>query len=143
MTRVVATGTFDLLHPGHILYLERSKALGTELVVIVARDLNVKHKPKPIVPEEQRLKVVAALKAVDRAILGDEKDLFQPIEELCPDIITLGFDQHFDSQRLQAELARRGLSTKVVRIEENEPCELCSSRRIVARTLERYRGRRV
>jgi FAD synthetase len=143
MTRVVATGTFDLLHPGHILYLERSKALGTELVVIVARDLNVKHKPKPIVPEEQRLKVIAALKSVDRAILGNEKDIFLPIEQLRPDIITLGFDQHFDSQLLQAELFRRGLSTKIVRIEESEPCELCSSRRIVAKILERFRGRRI
>ena len=55
MTTVVATGTFDLLHPGHVLYLERSKTLGDELVVIVARDVNVRHKPKPVVPEEQRL----------------------------------------------------------------------------------------
>ncbi len=51
---VVATGTFDLLHPGHVLYLERSKILGDELVVIVARDVNVRHKPKPVLPEEQR-----------------------------------------------------------------------------------------
>lgn len=131
------------MHPGHILYLERSKALGTELVVIVARDLNVKHKPKPIVPEAQRLEVVAALKAVDRAILGDEKDTFRPIEQLKPDIITLGFDQHFDAKMLEAELSRLGLRTKVVRIEDSEPCELCSSRRIVAKILERYRGRRI
>ncbi len=75
MTRVLATGTFDLLHPGHLLYLERSKKLGDELVVIVARDVNVKHKPKPIVPEDQRLKMVQALKVVDLAILGDEKDI--------------------------------------------------------------------
>ncbi|HPT37527.1 MAG TPA: adenylyltransferase/cytidyltransferase family protein, partial [Methanothrix sp.] len=54
LTLVVATGTFDLLHPGHVLYLERSKALGDILVVIVARDVNVRHKPKPILPEEQR-----------------------------------------------------------------------------------------
>ncbi len=53
--RVVATGTFDLLHPGHIYYLEESKKLGDELWVIVARDMNVKHKPRPIIPEEQRL----------------------------------------------------------------------------------------
>jgi FAD synthetase len=48
--RVLATGTFDLLHPGHLFYLEQSKALGDELVVIVARDANVKHKPRPIIP---------------------------------------------------------------------------------------------
>ena len=139
MTRVVATGTFDILHPGHVLYLERSRALGDELVVIVARDVNVKHKPKPILPEEQRLRMVAALKVVDLAILGSETDIFLSIEQLRPDIITLGYDQHFNPTLLQSELIRRGLHPKIMRIEAQEPCELCSSRRIVGRILERYR----
>ena len=59
--RIVATGTFDILHPGHLFYLEESKKLGDELFVIVARDANVKHKPRPIIPEDQRLAMVAAL----------------------------------------------------------------------------------
>ena len=139
----MATGTFDLLHPGHILYLERSKALGNELAVVVARDVNIKHKSKPVVPETQRLKMVQALKVVDLAVLGQELDIFKSIELLKPDIITLGFDQHFDPALLEAELSRRGLRPKIVRIEANEACDLCSSRRIVARVLERYRGRRV
>ena len=143
MTLVVATGTFDLLHPGHVLYLERSKALGDELVVIVARDLNVRHKPKPILPEEQRRRMIEALRPVDRAVLGEEQDIFKTIEQLKPDIITLGFDQHFDADRLEAELQRRGLHPRIVRIEAHEPCELCSSRRIMAKILERFRGRRI
>ncbi|MDD1754503.1 MAG: adenylyltransferase/cytidyltransferase family protein [Methanothrix sp.] len=143
MTRVVATGTFDLLHPGHVLYLERSKALGDELVVIVARDVNVRHKPKPIVPEDQRLKMIQAIKPVDRAVLGEEKDVFLTIEKLQPDVITLGFDQHFDPSFLEAELSRRGLHPRIVRIEAQETCELCSSRRIASKILERFRGRRV
>ncbi|MDD1736494.1 MAG: FAD synthase [Methanothrix sp.] len=143
MTLVVATGTFDLLHPGHVLYLERSKALGDELVVIVARDVNVRHKPKPILPEEQRRRMIEALRTVDRAVLGEEQDIFKTIEQLKPDIITLGFDQHFDADRLEAELQRRGLHPRIVRIEAHEPCELCSSRRIMAKILERFRGRRI
>jgi FAD synthetase len=143
LIRVVATGTFDLLHPGHVLYLEKSKALGDELAVIVARDINVKHKPKPIVPEQQRLRMVSALKIVDQAILGNETDIFQSIEMLRPDIITLGYDQHFDPVILKTELSKRGLDVKIVRIEANEPCSLCSSRSIVAKILERYRGRRI
>ncbi len=139
MTRVIATGTFDILHPGHVLYLERSRALGDELMVIVARDVNVKHKPKPILPEEQRLRMVAALKVVDLAVLGSETDIFLPIEQLRPDIITLGHDQHFNPALLQSELIRRGLHPKIIRIEAQEPCELCSSRRIVGRILERYK----
>jgi FAD synthetase len=143
LTRVLATGTFDLLHPGHVLYLERSKALGNELVVVVARDMNVRHKPKPLVPEAQRLSMVQSLKVVDRAVLGEEKDIFRTVELLKPDVITLGFDQHFDPAVLATELSRRGLSPRIVRIEAHEPCDLCSSRRIVARVLERFRGRRI
>ena len=105
MTRVVATGTFDILHPGHVLYLQSSKALGDELVVIVARDVNVKHKPKPILPEEQRLRMVASLKVVDLAVLGSETDTFLPIEQLKPDIITLGYDQHFNPALLESQTA--------------------------------------
>jgi FAD synthetase len=142
MTLVVATGTFDLLHPGHVLYLERSRALGDQLVVIVARDVNVRHKPKPVLPEEQRRKMIAALKVVNRAVLGEEKDIFRTVEQLKPDIITLGYDQHFDEAALQSELFRRNLKCKIVRIVEHEPGPLCSSSRIVARILERFRGRR-
>jgi FAD synthetase len=137
LTRVVATGTFDILHPGHVLYLQSSKALGDELAVIVARDVNVKHKPKPILPEEQRLRMVAALKVVDLAVLGSETDIFLPIEQLRPDIITLGYDQHFSPALLQLELSKRGLHPRVIRIEAHEPCKLCSSHSIVAQILKR------
>ena len=136
MTLVVATGTFDLLHPGHVLYLERSRALGDELVVIVARDVNVRHKAKPILPEEQRRRMIESLKPVDRAVLGEVGDIFRTIEELRPDIITLGYDQYMDESWLQGELRRRGLQARVVRISEREPCELCSSRQIVEKIIK-------
>lgn len=132
----MATGTFDILHPGHLLYLERSKALGDELVVIVARDSNVKHKPRPVIPEEQRLQMVSSLKVVDMAVLGSEFDIFEPIRSLRPDIITLGFDQFMDKGKLEVELARRGIKVAVVRIAEKHRCPLCSSRRIVSRIIE-------
>jgi len=134
--RVVATGTFDILHPGHLYYLSESKKLGNELFVIVARDANVKHKPRPIVPEEQRLAMVAALRPVDHAILGDPADMFRPIEEIRPDIITIGFNQYFDEIKLQGQLAERGLSPKVVRIGRYADGDLASSRLIVRRIIE-------
>lgn len=137
MIRIMATGTFDILHPGHLLYLEKSRALGDELVVIVARDVNVKHKPKPIVPEEQRLKMVSALKMVDLAFLGSNRDIFLPVKQLKPDIITLGFDQHFDPATLQQQLASRGLGCRIVKIAAQDPCELCSSRRIISEVRKR------
>lgn len=136
MRRVVATGTFDIIHPGHITFLEEAKKLGDELIVIVAREKNVRHKPKPVIPEEQRRKVVEALKPVDRAILGDKDDIFRPIMELKPDVIVLGYDQHFDESWLEEELRKRGISCKVVRIRKRVECELCSSAKIIDRILK-------
>jgi len=135
MKKVVATGTFDIIHPGHIKFLEEAKKLGDYLIVIVAREKNVKHKPKPFIPETQRLRVVRALKPVDDAILGDEDDIFKPIEEIKPDVIALGYDQHFDEVWLKKELEKRGINAEVVRIKEIEDCSLCSSARIVERII--------
>jgi len=137
MTRVVATGTFDLLHPGHIYYLEESRKLGDELFVIVARDANVRHKPTPVIPEEQRRRMVAALRAVDHAVLGDPTDMFRPIREIRPDVITIGFNQHFDTGLLVRQLAEQSLEARVVRITKCPEGTLCSSRLIVSEITRR------
>jgi FAD synthetase len=139
MKRVVATGTFDLLHPGHVYYLEESAKMGDELHVIVARDANVRHKPKPVVPESQRLRMVQALKPVDHALLGDRHDMFRPIEEIRPAVITIGFNQHFDEHRLHDALLRRGIECGIVRIGPFKGEEFCSSRLIVRQILARHR----
>ncbi len=137
MKRVMATGTFDILHPGHVEFLKKARELGDELVVVVARDSNVRHKPKPVIPEKQRLEMVQALKWVDIAVLGDERDMFRPVVELKPDIIALGYDQHFDEEKLKEELSRRGIDSEVVRITYRKDCELCSTARIVKKILEK------
>jgi FAD synthetase len=136
MKRVVATGTFDILHPGHIYYLEESRKLGEELHVIVARDANVRHKPKPVIGEAQRLKVVQALRVVDFARLGDPTDMFRPIEEIDPAMITLGFNQHFSEEQLRESLKERGIGASVVRIGEYSGDLWTSTRRIIDRILE-------
>lgn len=135
--RVLATGTFDILHPGHLLYLEEAKKLGDELFVIVARESMIKHKPKPIIPEEQRLAVVRALRMVDKAVLGSEEDIFEPLREIEPDIIALGKNQFFNEKELENLLKARGINAKVVRIQSFENCELCSSGAIIKRIIER------
>lgn len=139
--RVVATGTFDILHPGHLFYLTESKKLGDELWVIVARDANVRHKPRPIIPEEHRLQMVAALKPVDHAILGDKTDMFNPIKEIKPGVITIGFNQHFDEKKLHQQLSERGMSPEIVRIGKYAEEDLCSSRFVVQRIVE-VRGKK-
>jgi FAD synthetase len=138
LTRVLATGTFDLLHPGHVYFLAQARALGDELFVIVARDSNVTHKPKPIIPEEQRMEMVSALGTVDKAFLGSKTDMFEPLKEIRPDIITLGYDQNFDIDYLEKELTNRGLPAKVVRIQFSKECAFCSTGAIIKEVLKRY-----
>jgi FAD synthetase len=142
MTRVVAQGTFDLLHPGHVHYLEDAAARGDELHAIVARRTNVTHKPAPVLCARQRRDMVAALDAVDEAHLGDPGDVFVPIERLDPDVIVLGFDQHHDEADIADALADRGIDCRVERASGREPKyedELLSSGDIVDRIL-RERG---
>ncbi|OPY25711.1 MAG: FAD synthase [Methanocella sp. PtaU1.Bin125] len=129
-TRVVATGTFDILHPGHVLYLCKARELGDELWVIVARESTIRHKRKPLIPEQQRLFMVRSLKCVDNAILGSETDMFEPIRQLEPDVLVLGFDQHWDEAGLKRQLEERGIHVKVVRLTESDPSPYASSRYI-------------
>jgi FAD synthetase len=138
LVKVLATGTFDILHPGHILFLSKARELGDELYVIVARESMVKHKPKPVIPEEQRLKMVNALKVVDNAVLGSEKNMFEPVMEIRPDIIALGYDQTFDILKLENELLELKINAKVVRISDSKTCPLCSTGKIIKKILERY-----
>jgi len=139
--RVVAQGTFDILHPGHLHYLREAAAMGERLHVIVARRENVTHKPKPIVPNEQRREMVGALDPVDEARLGHPEDIFVPIEEIEPDVIALGYDQHHDADGIRAALADRGIDCEVRTASPREESEdeLLSTGRIIEKVL-RERG---
>jgi FAD synthetase len=132
---VMATGTFDLIHPGHGYYLEESKKLGgknSRLVVVIARDATVRAKKRvPIVPESQRREVVAMLKPVDDAYLGSETDMFQIVEELKPDIISIGPDQKFNMEWLREELKKRNLKVEVIKIDSYLDSDLDSTCKII------------
>ncbi|MDH4123906.1 MAG: FAD synthase [Thermoplasmata archaeon] len=117
MVRVVATGVFDIIHLGHVHFLEKAKDLGDELVVVVAKDSTArKMKHEPITPEGMRVELVQSLKPVDRAVLGYEDDMYKIIQEVRPDIIALGYDQQFDERELKDELSKRGIRADVVRL---------------------------
>ena len=137
MVRVLATGTFDILHPGHLLYLEEAKKLGDELFVIVGRDVTVKKRKRtPIIPEEQRLKMISALRVVDKAILGSEKDIYEPLYTIKPDVITIGYDQDFNEGDLERELKKRGFNLKVIRIKKHNSNAFCKAEEIIKHILE-------
>ena len=122
---VMAFGTFDLLHPGHLSYLNKSKKLGSKLIVVVARDSNaLKVKGfKPLNPEKDRLAVVAALEMVDQAVLGDKKDFLAPIKKFKPAVIALGYDQFAKEGWLEKELKALKLKTKVKRVKPFKPAQ--------------------
>ncbi len=136
MTRVMASGVFDILHTGHIHYLSEARKLGDELVVVVATDSTVRRrKHEPITPENMRLELVQALKPVDRAVLGKEGDMFRVLSEIRPDIIALGYDQMFDEKELRSQLDARGFNIKVVRLGHYED-DLDGTRKIIRRIIE-------
>ncbi|MBQ8178877.1 MAG: adenylyltransferase/cytidyltransferase family protein [Candidatus Methanomethylophilaceae archaeon] len=134
MTRVMASGVFDIIHTGHVSYLEQAAALGDELVVVVACDTTVRRrKHEPITPEDMRARIVGALKPVDRVVIGRDGDMFDTVAELRPDIIVLGFDQTFDESELESQLESRGFpGIRVVRADECAD-DLNATRRIVSR----------
>ncbi|PSP97045.1 FAD synthase [Halobacteriales archaeon QS_5_70_17] len=136
--KVVAQGTFDILHPGHVHYLREAADIG-EVHVIVARRENVTHKAKPVLADRQRRDVVDALGMVEEARLGHREDIFVPIEEIGPDVILLGHDQHHDADAIEAALADRGVDCEVRRASGREPAfegELYSTGAIVERICE-------
>lgn len=96
MRRVVVFGVFDLLHPGHLYFLQQAKKHGTHLTVVVTRDTRVcaEKKHQPFFNERERLSMVGALKWVDRAILGDKVGEWRVLKRLRPDIVCVGYDQN-------------------------------------------------
>lgn len=136
MVRVMATGVFDLLHTGHVQFLTEARRLGDELVVVVARDSSARRfKHEPIMGEAARVQLVAALKPVDRAVLGHEGSIYEILDEIRPDIIALGFDQIHNEDKILEECRKRGLETKVVRLPKFEG-DLDGTRKIVRKVAE-------
>jgi FAD synthetase len=136
----MATGTFDIIHPGHGYYLQESKKLGgkeAHLVVVVARDATVRAKKRvPVVDEEQRLETVRMLKPVDEAYLGSTTDMFKIVKKIDPDIISIGQDQHFDLDKLRNNLEKRNLKAEVVKITGYRESKLDSSCKIIRKIKE-------
>jgi rfaE bifunctional protein nucleotidyltransferase chain/domain len=94
--RIVFTnGCFDILHPGHIRYLSAARELGDVLVVAVNSDASVriiKGPKRPILKEQERAELVAALECVDLVLIFDEDNPLRVIQNLLPDILVKGGD---------------------------------------------------
>ena len=102
MITVFTNGCFDILHAGHIDYLEKSRALGSKLIVGINSDQSVrklKGLSRPINNQEDRKKMLEALRCVDEVIIFDEDSPYELIGRLRPNIITKGGDYSIDKIR--------------------------------------------
>jgi len=139
---VLATGAFDLLHYGHLSFLQEAKKAGgrkAKLIVIVARDKTVESRKgkKPIVPEDQRRALIEALKPVDDAILGFEDMNYEAvIDKVKPDIIAIGHDQSDIKSSIKEVIERKGLKIQVFQARRFAVDDIDSSSKIKRRVIE-------
>lgn len=138
---VLANGAFDLLHVGHVRYLEAAARLGEILVVAVNSDDSVrrlKGPGRPVVPLAERMEILGALRCVDHVVGFAEDDVGRVIETLRPDIHAKGTD-YTTSSVPEAELVKR-LGGRVVIVgdaKNHSASELLA--RVAASHLEAHR----
>ena len=113
----LANGNFDLLHVGHVRYLRGAKALGGKLVVAINSDSSVrvlKGEGRPVMPENERAEIVAALFDVDAVVIFSELDVRVIIREIRPDVQAKGTDYTADSVPERDTVAECGGRVEIV-----------------------------
>jgi rfaE bifunctional protein nucleotidyltransferase chain/domain len=116
-TLVFTNGVFDLLHPGHLRYLTRARALGDLLIVGVNSDRSVranKGESRPVTPALERVEMLEALTCVDAVVVFDEETPHAVISALQPDVLVKGADWAEDAIVGRDVVEARG--GKVVRV---------------------------
>ena len=145
MVKVMATGTFDILHMGHIYFLKEAKKLGDKLAVIVACDSTVrKLKHEPVTPEKMRLDIIKELKIVDEAFLGQKDDIYEVVKKIKPDVIALGYDQIYNAENIKLDLKKRNLTVQVIRLPKyNGMDDLNGTRKIISKIISAYEFQKI
>jgi D-beta-D-heptose 7-phosphate kinase/D-beta-D-heptose 1-phosphate adenosyltransferase len=131
---VFTNGVFDVLHRGHVEYLEEARSLGNRLVVGLNSDDSVrrlKGPTRPIVPEGERLALLEALECVDLAVAFGDDTPQRLIEEVAPDVLVKGGDWAVENIVGREFVAARGGRVLNVPLRHGQ-----STSRIVARVLE-------
>lgn len=120
MQKVLAFGTFDILHPGHTHMLKEAKKYGDHLTVIVARDATVRKVKgkKAVFNEKTRLKNLKQLNIADKVRLGSLGNKYQVIIDEKPNVIALGYDQKFFVDDLKKIVDK---NVRIVRLKSHKP----------------------
>src|SRR6476469_1688064 len=113
----LANGCFDLLHVGHVRYLQAAKELGGRLIVAINSDESVRRLKgigRPLMPAEERAEILAALADVDAVVIFDEPDVRALIREIHPDVHAKGTDYTRDSVPERNEVMAYGGRVAIV-----------------------------
>jgi D-glycero-beta-D-manno-heptose 1-phosphate adenylyltransferase len=135
---VLANGCFDVLHAGHVRYLEGARREGDLLVVAVNSDASerrLKGEGRPLLPARDRARLVAALRAVDYVVVFDEPDVGRLLAELRPAVHAKGTDYTPDSVPERETAAGLGVRVAIV----GDP-KLHSTRDLIARVRKTRHG---
>lgn len=131
MIKILATGTFDILHTGHLDYLEEAKSLGDYLVVHVESDQAVKrHKGsgRPVNNEKERRRIIDSLSTVNETILADgELQSEKILKQIQPDVLVIAPKKSFDLKKKEVEFKKICPSLKVIWFDQKNN-ELSTSR---------------
>ncbi len=133
---VFTNGCFDLLHPGHVRYLQQARALGDALIVALNSDRSVrelKGDKRPILTEAERSEVMAALACVDFVTVFDEPTPREIISALLPDILVKGGDWGIDSIIGREEVEAAGGKVMSLAFVDG-----CSTSDVIDRIAQRY-----
>jgi len=131
---VMTNGCFDILHAGHITYLEQAKAMGKRLLVAVNDDASVailKGASRPIVPLDQRMHILAALRVVDWVISFSEETPLRIIKKVMPDVLVKGGNYQAETIVGAQEVLSNGGQVKILDFVKG-----CSSSNIISRAKE-------
>ncbi|MDD5039624.1 MAG: M15 family metallopeptidase [Patescibacteria group bacterium] len=127
--KVLITGTFDIIHPGHIAYLNEARTHGDSLMVVIARDATVEKVKgyRPYFTETERVENLKNLHRAQHVLLGNRGDKLRIVEALKPDAICLGYDQLAFTENLARELKQRGLHPEIIRLKRYDQVQYKTS----------------
>ena len=120
-TIVFTNGVFDILHAGHVRYLETARGLGDVLIAAVNADASVraiKGPSRPVNPEDERAEMLAALGCIDAVVIFEEETPASIIEQIQPDVLVKGADWNADAIVGRETVERRGGRVERIKLEE-------------------------
>jgi len=135
---VMANGCFDLLHGGHVSYLESAKAAGDVLVVAVNSDKSMKElkgENRPVFPQEERLAILSAIQYVDYLLVFDDRTVDGLLRELRPDVHAKGTDYTRETVPERETAVELGIDTLIAGAPKEN-----ATKDIIQLILSRYRS---